>query len=824
LDTTVPIGTAEPWKPAQPLAPALLRRCCDVSALPFKTTDEVADLEGLVGQERAIGAVRFGTAMRRRGFNIFAFGPSGTGKHTLVQGIIAAQAASEGTPPDWCYVNNFADPHRPLSLKMPTGRAAPFRDAMKRLIRELRAALPAAFEREDYRARHEVIDEQFKHKNEEAFGALQRKAEAKHIALIRTPLGLGLAPMRGGEVIPPEVFQRMASEDRNRIAADIQALQAELEATVRRIPEWEREHRDAVRQLNRDTSAGVVTHYMSDVRTAFADIPAVPAYLDEVERDILEHADDFLGARGEGQPVLPPELRIEDEAAFRRYQVNVIIDHAGKKGAPIVYEDNPTLQNLVGRIEHMARFGALFTDFNLIVPGALHRANGGYLVLDAQRLLMTNFGWDTLKRMLRAGEIRTVSLDQLLSFASTVSLDPAPIPLSVKVVLVGPPLLYYLLSELDPDFAELFKVAAEFDDRIDRTPEAVDLYARLIATVARREKLRPIERDGVARIIEESARLSGDGGKLTAQLRSVIDLMQEADHLAGSAGRAAVGSADVEAAVAARRHRHDRLYQRIQEEIGRNTLRIETDGAALGQVNGLSVITLGGLTFGQPSRISAQVRFGKGELIDIEREVALGGPIHSKGVLILSGFLGGRFGRTGPLSLTASLVFEQSYSGVEGDSASAAELIALMSALAETPVRQSFAVTGSIDQHGHIQAIGGVNEKIEGFFDVCRARGLTGRQGVVIPAANVQHLMLRSDIAAAAESGQFQIIPIETVDQGLEILTGLAAGEPDAAGEYAEGTLNRRVAARLAGFAKRALPPPQPEPRHRPRPGEAALR
>jgi lon-related putative ATP-dependent protease len=808
MDTTLPTGTAEcAWVAAQPLAPALLRRCCDPSALAFKTTDDLPDLAGLVGQERAIDAVQFGTAMRRRGFNIFAFGAAGTGKHTLVQGILAAQAASEETPPDWCYVNNFVDPHRPLSLKLPTGRAVPFRDAMKRLVAELRVALPAAFEREDYRSRREVIDEQFKHRNEEAFSPLQRKAEAKNIALIRTPMGLGLAPMHDGEVIPPDVFQRMASEDKTRITADMAALQSELEATVRRIPDWEREHRDAVRQLNRDTSAGVVTHLLSEVRAALTDVAAIAAYLQDVERDILEHADDFLASRREGQGPTPDEGRATEEAAFRRYQVNVVIDNSGRAGAPIVYEDNPTHQNLVGRIEHMARFGALFTDFNLIVPGALHRANGGYLVLDAQRLLSATFGWDSLKRVLRASEIKTVSLDQLLSFASTVSLDPEPIPLSVKVVLVGPPMLYYLLSELDPDFSELFKVAAEFDDRVDRTRQTVDLYARLIATAARREKLRPIERDAVARVVEESARLSGDGDKLSAQLRSVVDLMQEADHLAALAGRATVGAADIESAIAARRHRGDRLYQRLQEEIGHNTIRIETDGLAVGQVNGLSVITLGGLSFGQPSRISAQVRYGKGELIDIEREVALGGPIHSKGVLILSGFLGGRFGRNGPLSLTASLVFEQSYGGVEGDSASAAELFALLSALAATPLHQSYAVTGSIDQHGHIQAIGGVNEKIEGFFDVCRARGLTGRQGVIIPAANVRHLMLRADIAAAAVAGQFRVIPIETVDQGLEILTGLPVGEPDSVGQYPEGSLNRRVAACLAGFAKRSLPP-----------------
>ncbi len=810
---------AAEWSVGRPLPAQMMRRSCETSELAFATTDEVPDLEGLVGQDRAIDAVRFGIGIRRQGFNIFAFGPSGTGRHTLVQDLLGRQAATDETPADWCYVHNFADPHKPRSLMMPTGRAASLRDAMKKLVTELRAALPAAFEREDYRARREVIDQQFKHRHEEAFGALQHKAEEKGVALIRTPMGLALAPVRDGEVIPPDMFQRLPVEERSHITKEIEALQGELEAIVRHIPEWEREHRGAVRQLNRDTTAVVVSHLFQELRASFADIGDVIAYLQEVERDILEHADEFLPAEhGEGGG--PPQVGPSDEApSFRRYQINVLVDNSGRKGAPIVYEDNPTHQGLVGRIEHMARFGALFTDFNLVVPGALHRSNGGYLVLDAQRLLTANFGWESLKRVLRAGEIRTVSLEQLLSLASTVSLDPEPLPLSVKVVLIGPPMLYYLLAALDPDFADLFKVAAAFDDRIARTPSTVGLYARLIASAARREKLRPLDREAVARIIEEAGRTSGDAAKLSAQIRGLVDVMQEADHRAATDGKPQIGAAEIDGAVAARRRRTDRLYRRMQEEIGRNTIRIETSGARVGQVNGLSVITLGGMSFGNPSRITAQVRFGKGELIDIEREVALGGPIHSKGVLILSGFLGGRFGRNGPLSLTASLVFEQSYGGVEGDSASAAELFALLSALSEMPIRQCWAVTGSIDQHGRIQAIGGVNEKIEGFFDLCRTRGLTGQEGVVIPASNVQHLMLRRDVTEAAAAGQFNVVAIDSVDQGMEILTGMPTGELDMTGQYPDASLNRRIASRLAGFAKIARPPRRPKlpGRHRAR-------
>ena len=471
----------------------------------------------------------------------------------------------------------------------------------------------------------------------------------------------------------------------------------------------------------------------------------------------------------------------------------------------MIYEDNPTHQTLVGRVEHLARFGALVTDFNLLVGGALHRANGGYLILDAQKLLTGYFGWASLKRALRAGQVRIETLEQLLSVATTVSLAPEAIPLDLKVVLVGPPVLYYLLSANDDEFGELFKIAADFEDRIERTPETTLLYARLICAMTQREKLRPLDRGGVARVIEHAARLAGDADKLTTSLRAFIDLLRESDRFAADSGKETVGEADVQAAIDAQIRRGDRLYQRLQEEIGRGTIRIETDGEQIGQINGLSVIGLGTLAFGAPTRITARVRLGRGEVVDIEREVELGGPLHSKGVLILGGFLGGRFGRNRPLSLNATLVFEQSYGGVEGDSASAAELFALLSALAEAPIKQSLAVTGSVDQRGQIQAIGGVNEKIEGFFDACRITGFTGRQGVIIPAGNVKHLMLRADVVAAAAEGRFAILPIDTVDQGLELLTGIPAGQPGADGEYPSGTLNRRVAASLDAFAAKAI-------------------
>jgi len=793
-------------EPGRPLPPALLYRPCDPAELPFDQVSEIEDLTDPIGQDRAVEAVQFAVAMRRKGYNVYALGASGTGKHTVIRDLLGRRAENTPTPPDWCYVNNFADPQKPRRLQLPPGRGNGLREAMKRLVEELRAALPAAFERDDYRARRDVIDQQFKQRNEEAFGELQRRAEPKGITMLRTPMGLALAPRRDGKVLTPEMFEALPEAERERIQHDLEAVQGELEAVMQKVPQWERERREAVRELNRNTTGAAIALMMDELRAGYRDLPEIVQHLDAVEHDIKENADDFLtpAQPPQGMPTPAPVEEAMSEARFRRYQVNVIVDNGGQRGAPVIYEDNPTHQTLVGRVEYMARFGTLVTDFNLLTPGALHRANGGYLMLDAQRLLAGNFGWASLKRALNAGEIRIETLEQLLTMASTVSLQPDPIPLDLKIVLLGPPSLYYLLSSLDDDFKELFKIAADFDDRVERTPETTLLYARFIAGVVRREKLLPFDRSAVARVVERAARLVGDADRLSAGLREIVDLLQEADQLAADAGKAIVTAAEVQRAIDGQFRRGDRVYRRMQEEIGRKTIRIETDGEQVGQLNGLSVITLGGLSFGNPSRITARIRFGRGEVVDIEREVALGGALHSKGVLILSGFLGGRFGNTRPLSLNASLVFEQSYGGVDGDSASAAELFALLSALADAPIKQSLAVTGSVDQLGRIQAIGGVNEKIEGFFDACRVAGFTGRQGVIIPASNVKHLMLRQDVVAAAAEESFRIFPIETVDQGLELLTGLPAGEPGEDGNYPAGTINHRIAARLDAFAAKA--------------------
>jgi lon-related putative ATP-dependent protease len=797
------------------LKPEALYRRCDPGQFKFETTAALDDLEGIIGQARAVEAVEFGTAIRREGYNLFSLGPSGTGKFKIVRAYLTQKAATEPIPSDWCYVNSFDDPQKPRALRLPPGQGMGLRQDMERLVEELRSTIPAAFESEDYRTRKQVIEEEVKEHHEKAFDALRRQAQEKGIALVRTPGGLVFAPMQKGEVMSPEDFQRLAEADRERIDKEITALQQQLQASLRQAPQWERSGREKLKALNREVAIFAVGHLIEELRKKYTAIPPVVEFLNVVQQDVIENVEAFLNPPESPLSALagvPQSQSPKNLPFFRRYLVNVVVDHSENKGAPVVYEDNPTYQNLVGQVEYMAQMGALSTDFGLIRPGALHQANGGYLMLDAARVLSQPYAWEGLKRALRSSEIRIESLGQALSLISTASLEPEPIPLNVKVILLGERMLYYLLSQHDSEFNELFKVAVDFEEQVDRSPANDLLYAKLIGRLARQEKLLPFDRGGVARVIEDSARFTGDAEKLSLHNRTLSDLLREADYWARKAGGNVVAAGDVQRAIDAQVRRASRVRERFREEILRGTLLIDTEGAKVGQVNGLSVVQPGRFAFGHPSRITARVRLGRGEVVDIEREVELSGPIHSKGVLILSAFLGARYSSDRPLSLSASLVFEQSYSGVEGDSASSAELYALLSALAETPIKQSLAVTGSVNQRGEVQAIGGVNEKIEGFFDLCQARGLTGEQGVLIPASNVKHLMLRRDVVEAVEAGKFHVYPVETIDQGIALLTGLEAGERDLEGNFPEGSVNHRVEDRLIALAEKRRAFGQPSP------------
>jgi lon-related putative ATP-dependent protease len=790
----------------KPLESKALCTHCDPVQFSFQTTDELPDLVEVIGQPRATDAIQFGIGIRREGYNLYVLGHPGVGRRTVVQRFIEARAAREPVPPDWCYVNNFEQPHMPRVLELPAGTGRKLKHDMQQLMDDLKSAIAAAFESDEYRSRRHELEEDIKEKHERIFDELRREAESHGIALIRTPGGMAFAPVRDGEVLSPEEFQRLPEAEQKRIEAVITTLQEQLERVIHQLPQIRRAGQQRIRELDRDVVMSAVGNLISELKKAYGTLPAVGDYLDQVQQSVIDNADDFK-RQEEGQEIsfLGITLsRAGGAPSLRRYQVNVLVDNSDTKGAPVVYEDNPTFNVLIGRVEHLAQMGALVTDFTLIKPGALHRANGGYLVLDVRKVLMQPYAWEGLKRALQSRELRIESLGQALSLISTVSLEPLPIPLSVKVVLVGERLLYFLLNAYDPEFGELFKVAADFEETMDRTPETNLLYARLIATTARKEQLLPLDRTAVARVVEHGARDAEDAEKLSIHLRGVADLLREADYWAREHQHPVITRADVQQAIDARIFRFDRVRAHLQEAIRRRTILIDTDGACVGQVNGLSVVDLGQFAFGHPSRITARVRLGKGEVVDILREVEMGGPIHAKGVLILAGFLGARYATERPLSLSASLVFEQTYGEVEGDSASAAELVALLSALADTPIRQSLAVTGSVNQHGEVQAIGGVNEKIEGFFDVCRERGLTGEQGVLIPASNVKHLMLRQDVVEACTQGKFHVYPVSTIDEGIELLTATPAGERDESGLFPDGTINQRVEIRLMVLAEQA--------------------
>jgi predicted ATP-dependent protease len=784
--------------PVPKLPPERLYRVADLSALEFTTTADIASPAALVEQPRAHEAIRFGTEMAVRGFNIFAIGANGAQIHDSVRSLLDDAARMRPTPSDWVYVNNFVVPHRPVAIALPSRRAPELAKAVDRLIDDVKLSLPAAFEGEDYQKRRGTVEQGIRGRNEQALAALRDKATAKGVAILRTPMGFAMAPTKDGQVIPPQEFNTWPPERQQELQASIEELEKDLEQTLRAIPRQERELRDAVRQLDRDTARSAVMQPIEECKAKFADMPKVVAHLEAIQSDILENATLFINPQV-GEEAVQAGLRAG--AIFERYGVNVFVtaEDGGSGGAPVIEEVHPTLSNLVGRIEHIAVQGALVTNFKLIKPGSLHRANGGALMIDLRNLLAESLSWPALKRALLRQEIVVEDATRFMGLTTTVTLEPDPIPLDVKVVLFGDRTLYYLLASMDPDAAQHFKVLADFDDDVERSPASEAMIARLIGSIAAKAGLKPLDRNGVARVIEHAARLADDAHKLTLLVESIHDLVAEASYFAGA--RDVVMRADVEQAIAQQKRRASRVEERGREMILRDIALIETSGSRVGQVNGLSVLGLGGHSFGRPTRITARVRPGTGRIVDIEREVELGGPIHSKGVLILGGFLVGRYALELPMSLYASLVFEQSYGGVEGDSASSAELYTLLSALSELPLRQDLAVTGSVNQHGQVQAIGGVNEKIEGFFDICAARGLTGAQGVLIPVSNAQHLMLREDVVEACAAGRFAVYPVTTIDEGIHLLTGRPAGERGADGRFPDGSVNRVVEERLAGFA-----------------------
>ena len=786
---------------ARKLTAREVRRVCNPNTLGFESTEGLKPVQTIIGQSRALQALQFGLGIQNSGFNIYAAGLPGTGKMTAIVAFLELVAREKDVPPDWCYVNSFKDSYTPKALRLKAGTANQFQKDMKKFIETAQADIRKAFESEDYIKRRDAIAHTFNEKRETIFNQLNRMAHDKGFAIQTSAMGLLLIPIIDGKPLSEQDMLGLNPKEKERLGKLREEIQEQIKDAMSQMRNWDREGSEQVEKMDEDVVKFVVGAPIEDLTKKYGqDNTDVAEYLKAVQQDIVENKA-VLRAPPEADAV-NPFARLAAAQAFRKYEVNVLVDNSGLKGAPVVIETNPTFNNLMGRLEKEAYFGAISGDFTMIRPGSLHKANGGYLVVRIDDILRNLMSWDSLKRSLREKKIIIEDLAERFGFISMKSILPEPIPLSIKVVVIGENLHYHLLYSLDREFPELFKVKADFDSRMDLNAENLKQYNSTLCAVCGKESLRHMDNKAVAKIIEHSSRLAEDQKKLSTRFAEIADIIREASFWAGTEGERLIRGAHISKAIEQNEYRSNLIHERIKEMMERGILRIDTDGQAVGQVNGLSIIALGDINFGRPSRITASIAAGREGLMDIEREAKLGGPIHTKGVLILSGLMAERYAASTPLSLSARLVFEQSYEEVEGDSASGAEFYVLLSALADAPIKQGIAVTGSIDQKGDVQAIGGVNQKIEGFYEVCKAKGLTGKQGVIIPESNVENLMLKEEVVEAIKKGKFTVYSVKNVDEGIEILTGIKAGKRLKSGKFPKDTINGRVQERLEQLAK----------------------
>ena len=787
------------------LPPEKLRREVDPAEVGCETTGELSSLTEIVGQERAVRALKFGLDIKERGFNVYVAGYPGTGKMTAIREFLEEMAKRKPAPSDWCYVNNFRNTYEPKAIELPPGEGKVFQEDVASLIREARRALPRAFESEEYASRREAATRAIQDEGKKLLTELNRRAQEEGFVIQTSPIGLLIVPFREGRALSDQELMALSTQEKDEIQKKREKLRTELRSALRQVRGLEKKSSEVVKKVNHEVALYAVGHLVADLKEKYKEFPEVITYLERVQDDILESLDQFLG-KPRAQLRAPPaseQFPWMREFFFRKYEVNVIVDNSDLQGAPVVVELNPTYQNLFGRIEKEAQFGVLTTDFTMIRGGSIHKANGGYIVLPVEELLRNMFSWDSLKTALRSESIAVEEAGERLGFITTKGLRPAPITLSVKVVLSGSPLLYQLLYMLDKDFKELFKAKADFDVVMNRTEESTQKYAAFICTLVRKEGLKHLDASAVAKVVAYGSRLAADQEKLSTRFSDIADICREAGFYATQEGADIVNAKHIKKAIEEKIYRSNMIQERIQEMIQRGSILIDTEGDAVGQVNGLSVMSLGDFAFGRPSRVTASTGIGRKGIIDIEREARLGGRIHTKGVMILSGYLAEKYAQDKPLSISARLVFEQSYGEVEGDSASSTELYAILSDLSGLPVKQGIAVTGSVNQKGEVQAIGGVNEKIEGFFEVCKAMGLTGQQGVIIPESNAQNLMLKEEVVEAVKDRKFHVYPVRTIDEGIEILTGVKAGARRPDGTFEEGTVNNRVDRRVKEMAEK---------------------
>lgn len=782
------------------LDPGKLRITCDPEAFSFETTEDIDALDGIIGQHRAVSAARFGLGVRAPGYNIYLAGPSGTGKMTFALSAVKERAEEEPDPDDWCYIHNFEEPDSPRAVNLPAGQANVFKSDMEELVEELRAAIPRAFESADFEEQRTQVLRRFQEESAQALRGLEQMAQEQGFQLKRTSSGFVAVPIKEGEPLTQEEYSKLEEEERQKLEEIGKDLQGRITETLRQLRSTEREARQEIAKLEREIGLSVAVPLIDRLRERYRESSRVLTYLDQVQEDVAGSLDLFKGSEEEGRTGLAALVPEGDR--FSKYRVNVLVNNARTKGAPVEVENNPTYYNLVGKMEYISQMGAMSTDFTMIKPGALHRANGGYLIVNARDVLSQVMAWDALKRALKSKCISIENIGEQFRLVPASALKPEPIPLNVKVLLLGNPLIYHLLYAYDEDFRKMFKIRADFDVQMRRNEEHMERYAHLISSLCRRENLLHFSRAAVARIVDEGTRLASDQEKLSTRFNEVVEIVYEADALASQAGASRVDREHVEEALEARVYRSNRIEERIQEMISRGKIMVDVEGKVTGQVNGIAVYSLGDYAFGKPTRITARTFMGRSGVVNIEREIRLSGRSHSKGIMILSAYLGYRFAQNKPLALSASLTFEQTYEEVDGDSASSAELYALLSSLAGVGLRQDLAVTGSVNQEGQIQPIGGVNEKVEGFYATCKARGLTGTQGIIIPIQNVDNLMLKPEVVEAVEKGEFHVYAVSHIDEGIQILTGLPAGEADSQGQFPEGSVYAMVDARLRSLAE----------------------
>jgi lon-related putative ATP-dependent protease len=775
-------------------------RACVPDEIGCDTSQELTALETIVGQDRAIRAMQFGLGIREKGFNIFVAGHPGTGRTTAVRKYLEDVASSKPVPSDWCYVNNFQDAYHPNAISLPAGRAVQLEKGMENLTKDIFQEVRNVFDSEEYAKQKEDTLNKFQQHKQEILEKVNQEAISEGFMLQATPMGVITVPTRNGKPLSEEDFLKLSQKDKDNLVQKQQKIQNSLEASIRQTKVLDKDAREAVNKLDREVTIYALRNWNDEMKEKFKDLPEVLMYIDAVQTDLLEQVELFKSDGQEETPALPfmPQPK---GIPVKKYAVNILVDNSKLEGAPVIVETNPTHDNLFGRIEQEARFGALVTDFTLVRSGALHRANGGYLVLPVEDVIRNPFSWEDLIHALSNAKIEIQDTSEKFGF-STKSLKPEPVPLDIKVILIGSPEIFQLLLTYETHFHELFKVKAEFDTSMSRTPEHTREYAAFTTTLCNIEKLKHLDSSAMSRLVEHGSRMADDQQKLSTRFGEISDVIREASYYAEFDSADLITADHIRKAIGERYYRSNLIQERLQEMISRGVIKIDITSKKAGQINGLSVLGLGDISFGQPSRITVSLSLGREGVVNIEREAKLSGPIHTKGVLILAGFLASRYAQDKPLSLSARLVFEQNYGGVDGDSASSTELYAILSALSDLPVSQAIAVTGSVNQKGEVQAIGGANEKIEGYFEVCTALGLTGEQGVLIPQSNVDNLMLKESVVEAISQGKFHIWPVRTIDEGIEILTGVKAGVRQSDWSFEPDTVNARVDQRLREMAE----------------------